>query len=56
MRGKRAESQDQDWSHPLNNGEMMPVLGLGTAGLTDQAEVSRAVEAAIASGYRMIGK
>ena len=32
------------------------MLGLGTAGLTDQAEVSRAVEAAIASGYRMIGK
>ena len=53
MRGKRVPGPGLV---PLNNGEMMPVLGLGTAGLTDQAEVSRAVEAAIASGYRMIGK
>ena len=35
---------------------MMPVLGLGTAGLTDQPIVSRAVGAALATGYRMIGE
>ena len=31
-------------------------MGLGTAGLTDQATVSRAVGAAMAAGYRMIGE
>ena len=38
----------------LNNGVRMPVVGLGTAGLTDQDTVTRAVDAAVKHGYRMI--
>ena len=34
----------------------MPVLGLGTAGFTDQPIMSRAVGSALAAGYRMIGE
>ena len=40
----------------LNNGEAMPRVGLGTAGLTHQDTLHTAVEAAVASGYRMFGQ
>ena len=40
----------------LNNGEAMPRVGLGTAGLTHQVPLHTAVEAAVASGYRMFGQ
>ena len=54
---ERESCEDQDQGRlRLSNGEMMPVLGLGTAGLTDQVTVSRAVGAALATGYRMIGE
>ena len=53
---EREACGDQEGRLRLNNGVMMPVLGLGTAGLTDQPTVSRAVGAALATGYRMIGE
>ena len=40
----------------LNNGEMMPVIGLGTAGFTDQHLLDQTILAALKAGYRMIGK
>ena len=49
-----ADKKDEEGSLRLNNGKMMPVVGLGTAGLTDQPTVSRAVSSALAAGYRMI--
>ena len=39
----------------LNNGQEMPLVGLGTAGFTDQKLVSTAVDAALKYGYRLIG-
>ena len=50
------DDKDEEGRLRLNNGEMMPVLGLGTAGFTDQPTVSRAVSSALAAGYRMIGE
>ena len=40
----------------LNNGQEMPLVGLGTAGFTDQELVSTAVDAALKHGYRLIGE
>ena len=39
----------------LNNGERMPVIGLGTAGFTDKQVVHQTIFAALKAGYRMIG-
>ena len=39
----------------LNNGERMPVIGLGTAGFTDKQLVHQTILAALKAGYRMIG-
>merc|ERR1712183_287203 len=38
----------------LNNGERMPVIGLGTAGFTDKHLVDQTILAALKAGYRMI--
>ncbi|MCI1983432.1 MAG: aldo/keto reductase [Bifidobacteriaceae bacterium] len=38
----------------LNDGNTMPALGFGVFQVTDQAQAQRAVEDAIASGYRLI--
>ena len=39
----------------LNNGVVMPVIGLGTAGLTEPQLVQQTVFSALQAGYRMIG-
>ena len=38
----------------LNNGEKMPLIGLGTAGYTDQQLLTTALSSALSAGYRMI--
>ena len=38
----------------LNNGEKMPLIGLGTAGYTDQQLLTSALSSALSAGYRMI--
>ena len=38
----------------LNNGVRMPLLGFGVFQVTDPAECERAVEDALAVGYRLI--
>lgn len=38
----------------LNNGVVMPLVGLGTAGLTDQTMLDQVVETAVRAGYRMV--
>ena len=40
----------------LNNGEVMPVLGLGTAGFTDKHLLQQTIFSALKAGYRMIGR
>ena len=37
----------------LNTGHRMPMIGLGTYKITGQKKVTTAVDAALASGYRM---
>jgi len=45
---------EEDIRVDLENGQVMPGIGLGTAGYTDQDLITRVLDAALSSGYRMI--
>ena len=53
--GGSGSSQVRSGQVVLNNGERMPVIGLGTAGFTDKQLVHQTVFSALKAGYRMIG-
>ena len=53
--GGSGRSQVRSGQVVLNNGERMPVIGLGTAGFTDKQLVHQTVFSALKAGYRMIG-
>ena len=44
----------QDYILQLNSGQQMPLLGLGVYKVTDETELTRTIETALKSGYRLI--
>jgi len=49
-----SQSCDEVLKVNFENGQVMPGIGLGTAGFTDQDLITRVIDAALSSGYRMI--